>query len=219
MTQQMRDKLLEIQEDHLLWSMRNTRNAMTQKQVSQIKRMLRVFCRAIPPNLTNHEKAFLLYQVVTRCVHYNNNTLDTNLRFTYASAILTGSAVCMGISELLYILYNACGIDSRVVLGCITDSENYHAWLQVRLPDERGRMTWYHCDPTGDLYNKHYGSYPFYLKSDRFMQDCQHNWLPERYDPCPQDYTLRHHLHPGLVSQLCREFEKMYSPNRKHYVG
>ena len=215
----MRNKLLRIHANYQRMSMRNTRNAMNRDGVMQIKDKLRTFCEAIPPNLTAHEKALLLYRVVTQCVHYNHNEGDTNLRFTYAAAMLTGSAVCMGISELLYILYNACDIDCRVVIGCITDSPDYHAWLQVKLPDEYGRMVSYHCDPTWDLNESRYGSYQYYLKSDRYMLSQKHNWLTERYAACPKDYTRYPKLSSQLVARMCEEFKKMYSPNREHFAG
>ena len=219
MRTQTRNKLLKVRADYPHINLAVTRNALSEEGLKIIKEKLRRFCEAIPGDLTAHERALLLYRVVTECVRYDRNPLDEDLRYTYAAAMLTGSAVCMGISELLYILYNACGIESCVVVGCITGSKDYHAWLQVKLPDACGNMVSYHCDPTWDLRESSGGSFQFYLRSDSFMEESQHNWLAERYDPCPRNCDIQPYLSPQLVLQMCREFEKMYSPNRKDYTG
>lgn len=219
MTPEIRSKLLRIHKNYQRKNILDTRDAMNSTQFEQIKRKLVIFCMKMPKNLTPHEKALLLYRVVTGCVQYNHNEKDKDLRFTYASAMLTGTAVCMGISEILFVLYRLCGIDCRVVIGCITGSKDHHAWLQVRLPDENGCMTTYHMDPTWDLHKGHFGSYTYYLKSDAYMQAHKHHWLPERYDVCPKDCHYKPILDPRLVAQMCAEFERMYSPNRKYYMG
>ena len=217
MTEDIRLKLRQIPPGYERLSLLHTKHTMNANQLTKIKDKLCQFCLSIPQNMTAHEKTSLLYNVVTKCIHYNHDERDMNLRFTYAGPMLTGFGVCMGIAELLNILLNACGIESRVVIGCITDTENYHAWIQVRLPDEQGHWTWYHADPTFDLLEN--GHSPcFYLKSDSYMLSHEHNWLPERYEPCPRNYAIPQTPNPLLVQRLCKEFQKMHSPYRQKYI-
>ena len=204
----------DLQSSHFL----EIRDAMTQREKMILKKKLQTFVEALPTGLTQRQKAALLYRVITNCIEYDRDEEDENLRYTYAGAMLTGTAVCWGISELYSILCNAWGVECQVVLGCITGSQDYHAWVQLRFRDEGEAPKQYQCDPTFDLTDGKRGRYEYFLRSDEEMNKRRHNWLPERYWVCPQDDGVMPCLPGQMVRDACGAFENMYSQRRAVYL-
>ena len=68
-----------------------------------------------------------------------------------ASAVENGHAVCQGVAQLLYRLYNDSGIPCRIIAGIAHDTsgareDSYHVWLITKIDGK-----YYLSDPTWDL--------------------------------------------------------------------
>ena len=116
---------------------------------------------------SDYEKIRAIYKYVTEKVSYSTDLQDQYIYSAY-NAVINGNAVCQGVAQLLYKMYNDSGIPCRVIAGVSHDindttSDGNHVWLIVKLEDK-----YYLLDPTWDLrYNGHYFLY-FLKGSDDF---------------------------------------------------
>ena len=102
-----------------------------------------------------------IYYFVTSSVTYAEDESDP-YAYTAYNAFFNGSAVCQGVTQLLYRMFNDCGIPCRIIAGLSRDSstmkEGHHVWLIVKLEGQ-----YYYLDPTWDM--KFQGrSYYYFLK-------------------------------------------------------
>ncbi|WP_164169095.1 transglutaminase domain-containing protein [Ruminococcus flavefaciens] len=100
---------------------------------------------------SDFSKIYLLYRYVASNTTYSEDISDPYV-YTAYSAVMDHHAVCQGITQLLYRLYNDNGITCRIIAGKSRDnsvfpaSEGYHVWLMVKLDDK-----YYLMDPTWDM--------------------------------------------------------------------
>ena len=101
--------------------------------------------------LSDFSKIHLLYKYVTSNVTYSDDITDPYV-YTAYNAVMEHHAVCQGVTQLLYRLYNDNGITCRIIAGKSRDtsvfpaSEAYHVWLIVKLGER-----YYLMDPTWDM--------------------------------------------------------------------
>ena len=100
--------------------------------------------------LSDYNKALLLYRYVTSNVTYSTDIKD-KYAYTAYSAVENGHAVCQGVAQLLYRLYNDSGIPCRIIAGIAHDTsgareDSYHVWLITKIDGK-----YYLSDPTWDL--------------------------------------------------------------------
>ncbi|WP_295079401.1 transglutaminase domain-containing protein [Ruminococcus sp.] len=97
----------------------------------------------------NYNKIRSIYQYITSSVEYSENEEDP-YAFTAYSALLRGTAVCQGVTQLLYRMYNDCGIPCRIIAGETVSvsgsNRGNHVWLIVKLDEQ-----YYYLDPTWDM--------------------------------------------------------------------
>lgn len=116
---------------------------------------------------SDYEKIRAIYKYVTEKVSYSTDLEDQYIYSAY-NAVINGNAVCQGVAQLLYKMYNDSGIPCRVIAGISHDisganPDGNHVWLIVKLGEK-----YYLLDPTWDLrYNGHYFLY-FLKGSDDF---------------------------------------------------
>jgi len=95
---------------------------------------------------SDYEKVCAVYDYITRNIEYDYvhlNNPDYTLQFTAYAALVSKTAVCQGLSVLLYRLCLELGIDSRVITSI---PQECHAWSIVGLDG------WFYlCDSTWDL--------------------------------------------------------------------
>lgn len=118
-------------------------------------------------NKSVYDKIRAIYKYVTEKVSYSRNMDDPYIYSAY-NAMINGDAVCQGVAQLLYKMYNDSGIPCRIIAGIShdisgTNPDGNHVWLIVKIEDK-----YYLLDPTWDLrYNGHYFLY-FLKGSDDF---------------------------------------------------
>lgn len=100
--------------------------------------------------LSDFAKISVLYRYVAENVNYSDDLSDPYVYSAY-NAVFDHHAVCQGVTQLLYRLFNDCGISCRVIAGISRDirginPDGYHVWLIVRLDDK-----YYLLDPTWDM--------------------------------------------------------------------
>lgn len=149
-----------------------------------------------------YSRISLLYEVMSRCLVYSDEE-DREARYSFAGAVSSGKAVCMGIAELFYILASISGIPIDTVIGY--GQSEYHAWSLVHLPDGI-----YHCDLTWDLGRD--SNFVYFLKGDAYMRSHKHTWLSERYPACPRDADPDRfpRIPKSEILTLCEAFQKLY---------
>ena len=98
----------------------------------------------------DYNKIRSIYRYVTSSVTYSEDEEDP-YAYTAYNAVFNGNAVCQGVTQLLYRIFNDCGIQCRIIAGIARDlngerPDSNHVWLIVKL---NGR---YYClDPTWDM--------------------------------------------------------------------
>lgn len=114
----------------------------------------------------DYNKIRSIYQFVTSSVTYAEDENDP-YAYTAYNALFNGSAVCQGVTQLLYRLYNDCGIPCRIIAGLSrnssTMSEGHHVWLIVKLEGQ-----YYYLDPTWDMKFQGRSFYYFLKGTDDF---------------------------------------------------
>lgn len=117
------------------------------------------------------EKIRRIYDYITRNVSYSKNFNDPLIFSAYGAAI-KGSAVCQGITQLMYRLLMESGVDARIIAGvsvkpgmsvydAINSGEQNHVWMMAKT----GNL-YYLCDPTWDI-NLGKGSSLFLMKGKK----------------------------------------------------
>lgn len=111
-------------------------------------------------NKTDYEKIRAIYKYAAEKITYSENIDDPYVYSAY-NAVINGNAVCQGIAQLLYKMYNRSGIPCRIIAGISHDlsgryDDGNHVWLIVKLEDK-----YYYLDPTWDLRYK--GNYFIYF--------------------------------------------------------
>lgn len=217
---------LDFQEQHI----RRTYRQMQGEAFDALMDKLVQFVRLIPPCCTPLEKATLLYYVVSRCITYdypsaNEKCKDERQGYTYAGAVLNGTAVCNGISQVYARLCQASGVRCDIVEGYANDpaEKGLHAWVQVWLPDKQGQLHAYHCDPTWDLVEFcPDGDFVYFLKSDAYMNEHKHYWDKDwgkaqgkqKYAVCPRNGPKPPKIPEDGIEIMCQFFKKMKQPER-----
>ena len=128
--------------------------------------------------LSDYNKALLLYRYVTSNVTYSTDIKD-KYAYTAYSAVENGHAVCQGVAQLLYRLYNDSGIPCRIIAGVARDSDgvredSYHVWLLTKIDGK-----YYLSDPTWDLSAVN-DNFRYFLKgSDEFDNVSNMKHIPQ----------------------------------------
>lgn len=115
---------------------------------------------------SDYEKIRAIYKYVTEKVSYSTD-MDNQYIYSAYNAAINGNAVCQGVTQLLYKMYNDSGIPCRIIAGIshniTTEESGNHVWLIIKFEGK-----YYLLDPTWDLkYNGHYFLY-FMKGSDDF---------------------------------------------------
>ncbi len=187
--------------------------------VEKVSGFVREFCKS-PYYRGPHEKARLLYEVLSRSLTYDHGNDD--LRFSYAGAVKSCKAVCMGIAEIFTMLGTLIGLKVKTFVGYAGDPQRkggLHAWNLLWLPDNQGALQPYHLDLTWDLheYVRQWGGYKFYLKSDSYMRREDHEWIADRCPVCSVDQpqALIPHIPGSEVKRLSNIFKNLYKEEKE----
>ena len=86
---------------------------------------------------TEYDKALKAYQLVISTVRYGYNKIDGKNTYQTGFGAINKSAICYGISQLVYDLFNAIGVETRVARS------TSHAWNVVKIGSK-----WYIADAT-----------------------------------------------------------------------
>lgn len=113
----------------------------------------------------DYNKIRSIYLYVTSSVSYADDEKDP-YAYTAYSALFNGTAVCQGVTQLLYRMYNDCGIPCRIIAGISHDNtgekpDGHHVWLIVKLEGQ-----YYYLDPTWDMKFKGKSFYYFLKGTD-----------------------------------------------------
>ena len=128
--------------------------------------------------LSDYNKALLLYRYVTSTLTYSSDISD-KYAYTAYGAVENGNAVCQGVAQLLYRLYNDSGMECRIIAGVARDSEgvradSYHVWLLTKIDGK-----YYLSDPTWDLTAVN-DNFRYFLKgSDEFNNVSNMKHIPQ----------------------------------------
>ncbi len=143
---------------------------------------------------SDFEKFYAIYDYICDHVVYdyaNLNDSDYKLKFTAYAALINGTAVCQGYSNLLYRMLLECGIDCRYISGNATNSSGTngaHAWNIVCLDD-----FYYNVDATWDTAYKQAGrAYKYFLRCNANFTDHVRNAdfdYPDFHDAYPMGPT------------------------------
>lgn len=163
--------------------------------------------------MSDYNKVETIYKYATSHITYSENVEDPYAYSAY-NAVFNGNAVCQGIAQLLYRMYNDSGISCRVIAGTSHDKsglnpDGNHVWLIVRLDGK-----YYLIDPTWDL-SARSGGFRFFLKgTDDFEYDApQLTHTAQSESPLPfPDYNSEAFLKEYPISQY--KF-----PRKKYCLG
>lgn len=122
--------------------------------------------------LSDYNKALLIYRYAVSNISYSADTSEP-YAYTAYGAVMNRSAVCQGVTQLLYRLYNDSGIPCRIIAGVARDpqnseNENSHVWLITKIDGK-----YYLSDPTWDLSAKN-GDFRYFLKGSSTFDDGTH---------------------------------------------
>ena len=157
-------------------------------------------CAGVSP----HTKCRLIYDALSRFLTYDMTQDAGELRYSYVGGLMNGRAVCMGIAELFTMLAKAFGLKCVTVIGYGGDPARkggLHAWNIVWIEEIS-----YHMDLTWDLQRR---LFRFYLKSDAYMRDHDHQWLEERYPRCPVNGTHIPRVPKEAVDTMVHQLEAL----------
>lgn len=130
--------------------------AVLTKKLNEIMNSLNV------SGMSDYNKISTIYKYANSHLTYSDD-LDDPYVYSAYNAVLRGDAVCQGIAQLLYRMYNDSGIPCRIIAGYSHDLSGVnpngnHVWLIVKLDG-----IYYLLDPTWDLRSKN-GNYRYFLK-------------------------------------------------------
>ncbi|MEG1945685.1 MAG: transglutaminase domain-containing protein [Lachnospiraceae bacterium] len=125
----------------------------------------------------DYTKARLIYDYVTSNVSYDYATLNDNTvgKYTAYNALIRGTAVCQGYSNVMYRLLRESGIDCRIV------TSTNHAWNILK----QGNYYYYNIDSTWDAGSK--GQYKYFMKNMSEFEDKPEHYREEEY--LTQEFT------------------------------
>ena len=96
--------------------------------------------------MSDYQKICWAYDYITANVEYDYTHLNDDaylLKYSAYAALLNGTAVCQGYSNLFYLMMQRLGVDCRIITGI--GSGGAHAWNIVRIGTK-----YYNCDATWD---------------------------------------------------------------------
>ena len=165
MTQQQREILEEIRirgpETDMQNHMRACEQYLTPAQLQAVRECIRYLAQNIPTQLTQLQKLQLIYELVTCNMQYADDYSKNETRYSYISALLQETSVCMGFSELFCLFGKELGIPIRYVVG-VGWSDGLHAWNLIQLTQPDGPH-WWHLDACWELGNRD-GPFEFFLR-------------------------------------------------------
>lgn len=132
-------------------------NAVTAK-VQEVRSQLNLAGKS------EYEKIRAIYDYLCDNVVYDNANLNDpsyNLKYSAYAALINGTSVCQGYSNLFYRLALEEGIDCRIIFG--TSQGVNHSWNIVKLGG-----VYYNLDATWDAVTK---DHRYFLKTDAHMDD------------------------------------------------
>ncbi len=211
MTDEYRQQLMEIERDHYASNhiLFFTSTLPTGRRKS-VQHMIRQFTDSIPRTLEPAQQVQLIYAVMTNSLRYD--TTENQTRYSYLQPLLQASGVCEGIAELFLLLTQPLGLKTMIVTGTAgpPEDQGLHAWNMVQLPQGQQKR-WYHLDATWDLGRSRWN---YFLRSDDYMQNHHHDWLPHTLPPAPYDHSRLAPLNhigisklTGYLNQLRREIK------------
>ena len=117
---------------------------------------------------TPYEKVRGIYDYITANVTYDYENVDDNdhlLKYTAYAALIDGTAVCQGYSNLFYRLAQELGVDNRIIVG--EADGGVHSWNLVGLDGK-----YYYVDATWDAARVEAGmAYAYFLKGSEQFTD------------------------------------------------
>lgn len=126
----------------------------------------------ITDKMTDYEKLTAVYDWVCDNVVYDYENLedhDYTLKYSAYAAMINGTSVCQGYSNLLYRMALQMGIDSRLISGLGYDASGEgkaHGWNIFKLGD-----VYYNADATWDTNYCEKDDYHYYLTCDEGFED------------------------------------------------
>lgn len=123
---------------------------------------------------TDYEKIKAIYDYLCDNVVYDNANLNNqsyDLKYSAYAALINGTSVCQGYSNLLYRMALEAGVDCRFIFG--QSQGGNHSWNIVKLDG-----VYYNVDATWDAVTK---DHRYFLKTDAHMDD--HTKDPEYSQP------------------------------------
>ncbi len=157
---------------------------------------------------SDYEKVKAIQDYITANVSYDHEHLNQNypLMFTAYAALVNGTAVCQGYTNLFYRMALDAGLDCRIITG--TGNGGGHAWNIVRI-----NGIYYNIDPT---WNENTDSYMYFLKGSANFTDhitdseyltpeftAQYPISQTDYDPAAnhKNLSLKNAVEPGCTTQ------------------
>ena len=113
---------------------------------------------------TQYEKIYEIYSYICRNVSYDYNNLENDdyiLKYTAYAAMINGTAVCQGYSNLFYRMALEAGLQARIVAGKANNEP--HSWNIVEVDE-----MFYFLDTTWDSEKN---SYSYFLKGKQSFDD------------------------------------------------
>ncbi len=171
-----------------------------------VRHLMQEFTACIPKTLSQVQQVQLLYDVIVSNVRYRYN--DTGLtQYSYLQPLLKSTGVCEGIAELFFLLAQELGVEAKIAIGVAgsPDDQGLHAWNMVCLP-VGGKRQWFHLDATWDLGK---ARWQYFLKSDQYMQQHEHEWLPMVLPAAPMNYPPLPRLNQVGIQKLTRYLKQL----------
>ena len=156
-------------------------------------------------NKNNYQKCKIIYNYICRNVTYDNahvNNKSYKIKYSAYGAIINKTAVCQGISNLMYRMLLAEGIDCRIVT-----SDN-HAWNIVKIDGK-----YYNCDATWDLATENNGvaRYDYFLISNNTMRDLKHDNTTSHIREYPYNTVTFNRKYPMSSVDYSKAHKHKYS--------
>ncbi|MBQ4232135.1 MAG: hypothetical protein II699_02555 [Lachnospiraceae bacterium] len=193
--------------------------SLTEREQAVYDKAKTVLSEIIKKGMSDYDKEEAIHDYIVKNCIYQKGSEGTKAGsdiYTPYGVLIDGAAVCNGYAETMYLLLNACGIESQVVVGK-ADGEN-HAWNIVKIDG-----VWYQLDTTWDdpvpdqVENV---QYTFFNLPDEAMAKT-HTWANDRYPECKDasnTYFKKHKLVCKDYTSFIKKANKAID-KKKEYIS
>jgi hypothetical protein len=148
-----------------------------------------VLFELLADNMTDYQQERAIYKWVVTNVEYDYTHYIDPAQLSPDSStpygpLVNGAGICLGFSTTFQLLMDMADLECITVVGASFDSQEDHAWNQVRLNGE-----WYCVDSTWDTGIDDPDQWNYFNVTSDHMADTDHQW---DYDAVPEATATDH---------------------------